>query len=128
MGSTLNVTRRTGEKMASTGMTPMVRVVGLPVGRQVAAAPLDGEVDGQAALGVERGDVEVGVEDLDLARHLDVAGGDVGRAADVEAHVTGSSESEVSTMSLRLRMMSVTSSVTPAMVSNSCRASSKRTW
>ena len=41
--------------------------------------------------------------------------------------MTGSSESEVSTMSFRLRMMSVTSSVTPAMVSNSWRASSKRT-
>ena len=29
------------------------------------------------------------VEDLDLGRHLDVAGGDVGRAADVEAHDDG---------------------------------------
>ena len=34
---------------------------------------------------------------------------------------------EVSTMSLRFRMMSVTSSAMPAMVSNSCSASSKRT-
>ena len=42
--------------------------------------------------------------------------------------VTGSSEDEVTTMSLRFKMMSVTSSVTPAMVSNSWRASSKRTW
>ena len=41
---------------------------------------------------------------------------------------TGSSDVEVSTMSFRLRMMSVTSSATPAMVSNSWRASSKRTW
>ena len=41
--------------------------------------------------------------------------------------MTGSSETEVSTMSFRFRMMSVTSSVTPAMVSNSWRASSKRT-
>ncbi|CAB4726642.1 unannotated protein [freshwater metagenome] len=40
---------------------------------------------------------------------------------------TGSSEVDVSTMSLRFRMMSVASSVTPPMVSNSCRASSKRT-
>ena len=32
----------------------------------VAPAALDGEVDGEAALAVERGDVEVAVEDLDL--------------------------------------------------------------
>ena len=41
--------------------------------------------------------------------------------------VTGSSLWLTSTMSLRLRMMSVTSSTTPGMVSNSCSASSNRT-
>src|SRR5215207_342487 len=41
--------------------------------------------------------------------------------------VTGSSLCDTSTMSFRLRMTSVTSSTTPGMVSNSCRASSKRT-
>ena len=41
--------------------------------------------------------------------------------------MTASSASEVSTMSLKLRMMSVMSSATPLMVSNSCNASSKRT-
>ena len=55
------------------------------LGRHVAAALLDGEVDGEAALGVERGDVQVGVEDLDVGGGLDVAGGDVARAAHVEA-------------------------------------------
>ena len=52
---------------------------------RVAATLLDGEVDGQAALAVERGDDEVLVEDLDVGRALDVAGGDGGRALDVDA-------------------------------------------
>src|SRR5262249_24077935 len=42
--------------------------------------------------------------------------------------VTGSSDSHRSTRSLRLRMRSVTSSFTPGITSNSCSASSKRTW
>ena len=66
VGSTVKVTRRTGEKIESTGMTPMVVERLVAVGRDVAAAPLDGEVDGEAALAVERGDVEVRVEDLDV--------------------------------------------------------------
>ena len=41
--------------------------------RQVALAPADGEVDGETALAVERRDVEVGVEDLDVGGGLDVA-------------------------------------------------------
>ena len=41
--------------------------------------------------------------------------------------MTASSATEVTTTSFRLRMMSVTSSATPAIVSNSWRASSKRT-
>ena len=42
--------------------------------------------------------------------------------------VTASSDVQVSTRSLRFRMMSVTSSLTPLIMSNSCSASSKRTW
>ena len=107
------MTRRTGEKMASIGMTTDRAVLGVAVARQVAAAALDGEVDGQAALGVQGGDVQILVEDLDVGGQLDVTGGDVGRAADVEAHRDRlRRDSEVSTMSFRLRMMSVTSSVT----------------
>src|ERR1700704_2090159 len=41
--------------------------------------------------------------------------------------VTASSDVHRSTRSLRFRMMSVTSSFTPLMTSNSCSASSKRT-
>ncbi len=41
--------------------------------------------------------------------------------------MTASSDSEVTTTSLRFKMMSVTSSVTPAIVSNSWSDSSKRT-
>src|SRR5690349_19208497 len=41
--------------------------------------------------------------------------------------VTGSSAEHVSTRSLMLRIRSVTSSFTPLMTSNSCKASSKRT-
>ena len=40
-------------------------VLAVTVARQVATATADGEVDGQAALGVQRGDVLIGVEDLD---------------------------------------------------------------
>ena len=55
------------------------------LGRQVAAALLDGEVEGEAALGVDRREVELGVEDLDVGGGLDVAGGDLTGAARVEA-------------------------------------------
>ncbi len=55
--------------------------------RGVATTLLDGQVDRQAGLAVERGDVEVLVEDLDVGRALDVAGGDGGRATHVEAQV-----------------------------------------
>ena len=40
---------------------------------------------------------------------------------------TGSSVSEVTTMSFKLRMISVTSSVMPSIVSNSCNADSNLT-
>ncbi len=55
------------------------------VGRDVAPAPLDRHVDGQAALGVEGGDVQVGVEDLDVGRGLQVGRRGVARPALVEA-------------------------------------------
>src|SRR5690606_27734091 len=55
------------------------------VGRRVAPAPGDGDVEGEPALVVGGGDVEVGVEDLDVGAGLDVAGGDVLRALHVEA-------------------------------------------
>ena len=55
------------------------------VGREVAPAPLDGEVDGQPALAVERGDVLVGVEHLDVRGDLQVAGGGIARPPLVEA-------------------------------------------
>ena len=61
--------------------------LGLALARGVATTLLDGQVDREAGLAVERGDVEVLVEDLDVGRALDVAGGDGGRAADVEAQV-----------------------------------------
>ena len=73
-GSIENDTRRTGEKIASTGMTPIVDGALVALGRQVAAALLDGEVEREAAGGVHRRDVEVGVEDLDVGGGLDVAG------------------------------------------------------
>ena len=47
-------------------------VLGVAVARAVAATLLDGEVDGEAALAVERGDDEVLVEHLDVGRALDV--------------------------------------------------------
>ena len=55
------------------------------LGRQVAAALLDGEVEREAALGVHRREVELGVEDLDVGGGLDVAGGDLTGTARVEA-------------------------------------------
>ena len=96
------------------------------VGGAVAPALRHRDVDRDAARLVERRQVEVLVRDLDVGRELDVLGRDVGGCARRGA-VTGSSLWLTSTMSLRLRMMSVTSSTTPGMVSNSCRASSKRT-
>ena len=72
-------------------MTPMVVRPLVLVGRGVAPAPLDGDVDGQAALGVERGDVQVGVEDLDVGGELQVAGGDVAGPRTSRRRVTGSS-------------------------------------
>ena len=99
------------------------------VGRDVAPAPLDRDVEGQAALGVQGGDVQVGVE------HLDVGAWSAGRPpwrrrgrACRSAGSTGSSPCTRTSRSFRFKMMSVTSSFTPGRVVNSCRASSKRTW
>src|SRR5690606_26502671 len=55
------------------------------VGRDVAATLRHGDVDGQAGRLVQRGDVELGVEDVDVAVGVDVLGGDVIKALLVEA-------------------------------------------
>jgi len=44
------------------------------LGREIPPALLDRQVDGEAALGADAGDVEVGVQDLDIGGDLDVAG------------------------------------------------------
>lgn len=70
--------------MASTGITPIVpepRGVGL----QVATAALDGEVRCEAALSVERSEVQFRVEHLDVGSGHDVAGGGVARTPHVES-------------------------------------------
>jgi hypothetical protein len=59
------------------------------VGRQVATAPLHGEVQGQPGLLVEGGQVVPGVEHLDVGGGLDVGPGDVGRAPQVDAQGDG---------------------------------------
>ncbi len=76
VGSTEKDTRRTGAKMASIGITPMVAVV-RPGRGQVALAAVDRQVDRETTLGVDRGDVLVGVEDLDASYDLDVGRGDL---------------------------------------------------
>ena len=81
VGSTSKATRRTGEKIESTGITPMVVGRLVAVGRHVAAALGDRDVDGQAGAGGERGDVQVVVEDVDIGVRLDVGRGDVGVGA-----------------------------------------------
>jgi hypothetical protein len=53
-----------------------------PIG--VAPTLLDREVEGEPALRVDRGEVQLRVEDLDVGRDLDVGGGDLTRAALVE--------------------------------------------
>src|SRR4030095_4161952 len=45
--------------------------------RDVATAPLDDQLDLEAALAVEGGDVQVGVVHLDAGRRRDVGGGDL---------------------------------------------------
>src|SRR5947209_8629604 len=56
------------------GDDPDDRRLLVALGRDVAAAPLHGDVDGQAGTSGQAGDVELGVEDLDLVVGLDVAG------------------------------------------------------
>src|SRR5207253_9236161 len=59
------------------------------VGRDVAPTPLHGDVDRQPGPVGHGGDVHLGVEDLDVGRDLDVAGGDLTGAASVEAEDDG---------------------------------------
>src|SRR5205807_275676 len=54
------------------------------LGRHITTALLDGDVEGEAATRVQGGDVEIGVEDLDVGLLLDVASGYVGRAAGIQ--------------------------------------------
>ena len=72
VGSTSKATRRTGEKIESTGITPMVWRRLVAVGGHVAPALRDGDVDGEAALAFSVAMCEVGVEDLDVGVGLDV--------------------------------------------------------
>ena len=60
------------------------RGVNLALAAQVATTNRHGEVDGQAALVVESGDVQVAVEHAHTGRALDVAGGNHARTASVE--------------------------------------------
>src|SRR5690606_36018594 len=61
----------------------------VPVGGDVPAALRHGDVDGEAGGLVERGDLEIRVEDLDVGVRLDVAGGDLSGALRVEAERHG---------------------------------------
>ena len=58
-------------------------------GGDVAAAALDGQLDLELALVVERGDVQVGVVHLDAGRRRDVGGGDLARALLAQVHDDG---------------------------------------
>ena len=53
-----------------------VRVAAVALGRDVAATAADRQRDLEPALGRDVGDLELGVEDLEVGRHLDVGGGD----------------------------------------------------
>jgi hypothetical protein len=80
----MSITRRSKLVSCSTRLGALV-----PLGGDVAPALLDGHVDGQTAVAVHGGDVEIGVEDLDVGADLQVLGGHLGRAAHVEAHGDG---------------------------------------
>ena len=62
----------------------------------------------------------------DAGRRRDVGRGDLTGARLRKYMTTGSSLSELTTSSLRFRMMSVTSSLTPSTVVNSCSTPSMR--
>src|SRR3954469_5592573 len=89
--------------------------------RHVAPATLDDELHLELALVVQGGDDQVGVVHLDAGRRGDVGRGD--EAGALLAQVLGARLvcSEETTRSFRFRMTSVTSSLTPSMVENSCR-------
>src|SRR5207253_2177875 len=78
---------RTERSSSSIGVSlrrPGLALALVALGRHVAAAALDVELHPQVALVGDGGDVEVAVDDLDVARGLDVGGVDLGRAANVE--------------------------------------------
>ena len=88
--------------------------------RDVAAAPLDGQLHVEPALAVQRGELQVRVVHRDAGRRLDVARGHVARALLAQVHETGSSCSELTHSSLTFMTSSTTSSLTPGIVVNSC--------
>ena len=59
------------------------------LGRHIALAVVDGELHADFSALVERADHVVGVEDLDVANRLDVAGGDDARALLAHDHALG---------------------------------------
>ena len=72
--------------MASIGMVPTGALfVLVALGRHVAAAGLDRQLDVQLALFRQGGDVLLGIEDLDVGAGLDVAGRDDALALRLDA-------------------------------------------
>ena len=127
-GSTENATRRTGEKMESTGITPMVlerlflSAEAYPLPRStvtsMARRPL--------ALSEAMWSSGFSTSTSAVSWRSPAVTSPGPRLS--QRNVTGSSLCTRKTMSFRFKMMSVTSSFTPGRVVNSCRASSKRTW
>ena len=96
--------------------------------RRVAAPTSSRQVHLELGQLLERRNRRVGVEDLDPGREVDV----LGRISPGAVATSGASTSSASvcmrtTTSLRLRTMSVTSSLTPGTVENSCATPSIRT-
>jgi len=66
-----------------------VAALGVAVGGEVTPARFDGEVEGEMGTGVQRGELEILVEDLHIGRERDVGGGDLLGALDVETQHDG---------------------------------------
>src|ERR1700728_2078504 len=127
-GSTSKVTRRTGEKMESTGMTPIVDDFLL---RSADTYPrprstVTSRASRPLALSVAMCSSGFKISTSAVAWRSAAVASPGPRLS--KRSVTGSSDSTLTRRSLKFKMMSVTSSFTPVSVVNSCRASSKRTW